>query len=144
MSPAQDVSIKELSEDIRKAIDELKHKPQIEDTGVVTRVGDGVAWIYGLTKCGFSEMIEITNPQGASVTAFAFNLGEDEIGAVLLGDDTLIKAGNTAKLTGKVLEVPVGSELVGRVVNPLGKPYYQAALSAMPQVCWTAKACMSR
>lgn len=117
-----EVSIRELSEDIRSAINELKHKPEIEDTGVVTRVGDGVAWIYGLTKCGFSEMIEITTPAGVSVTAFAFNLGEDEIGAVLLGDDTLIKAGNTAKLTGKVLEVPVGSELVGRVVSPLGKP----------------------
>jgi F-type H+-transporting ATPase subunit alpha len=117
-----DVSIHELSEDIRAAIAELKHKPEIEKTGVVTRVGDGIVWIYGLTECGFSEMIEITTTDGGSMTAFAFNLGEDEIGGVLLGDDTLVKSGATAKLTGKVLEVPVGPELVGRVVNSLGQP----------------------
>lgn len=67
-------------------------------------------------------MIEITTVDGTKMTAFAFNLGEDEIGGVLLGDDTLVKAGATAKLTGKVMEVPVGPELVGRVVNPLGQP----------------------
>jgi len=120
--PTDKVSIKELSEEIRAAIDELKTRPEIEQVGVVTRVGDGVAWIYGLTECGYNEMIEIDGLEGESVTAFAFNLGEDEIGAVLLGDDTLIKAGATAKLTGKVLEVPIGPELVGRVVNPLGHP----------------------
>lgn len=120
--PTQDVSIRELSEDIRAAIAELKKRPEIEKTGIITRVGDGVAWIYGLTTCGYNEMIEIEAVNGEAITAFAFNLGEDEIGAVLLGDDTHIKAGATAKLTGKVLEVPVGPELVGRVVNPLGQP----------------------
>ncbi|HUP26327.1 MAG TPA: F0F1 ATP synthase subunit alpha [Candidatus Limnocylindrales bacterium] len=118
----KDISIQELSEDIRAAIAELKKRPEIEEVGVVTRVGDGVAWIYGLTQCGFSEMIEITATDGTAVTAFAFNLGEDEIGAVILGDDTLVKAGASAKLTGKVLEVPVGPELVGRVVDPMGRP----------------------
>src|SRR5690606_24814192 len=107
---------------IRSAISELKSRPEIEQVGIVTRVGDGVAWIYGLTTCGFSEMIEIESTEGVAITAFAFNLGEDEIGAVLLGDDTHIKAGATARLTGKVLEVPVGPELVGRVVSPLGQP----------------------
>ena len=120
--PTNNISIKELSQDIREAIAELKKRPEIESVGVVTRVGDGVAWIYGLTKCGYNEMLEIEGQGGESVTAFAFNLGEDEIGAVLLGEDTLIKAGATAKLTGKVLEVPVGPELVGRVVSPLGLP----------------------
>ena len=118
---ANDISIKELSADIRKAIAELKHKPAIETVGVVTRVGDGIAWIYGLTRCGYNEMIEIAGLKGKTVTAFAFNLGQDEIGAVLLGEDTDIKAGCTAKLSGRVLEVPVGPELVGRVVNPLGE-----------------------
>ncbi len=117
-----EVSIKELSQEIRDAIAELKTRPEIEHVGVVTRVGDGVAWIYGLTQCGYNEMIEIEALDGEAITAFAFNLGEDEIGAVLLGDDTRIKAGATAKLTGRVLEVPVGPELVGRVVNPLGQP----------------------
>jgi F-type H+-transporting ATPase subunit alpha len=118
----KDLSITELSDDIRAAINELKKRPEIEKVGVVTRVGDGVAWIYGLTQCGYSEMVEIEAASGNMVTAFAFNLGEDEIGAVLLGDETGIKAGATARRTGKVLEVPVGTELVGRVVNPLGEP----------------------
>lgn len=118
----ENISIKELSDDIRSAINQLKSSSQIENVGIVTRVGDGVAWIYGLSQCGFSEMIEIESTDGVAITAFALNLGEDGIGAVLLGDDTLVKAGATAKLTGKVLEVPVGPELVGRVVNPLGQP----------------------
>lgn len=117
-----DLSIKELSDDIRFAISELRKLPDIESVGVVTRVGDGIAWIYGLTKCGYSEMLEIEGTNGAKVTAFAFNLGQDEIGAVLLGEDVEVKAGAKVKLSGKVLEVPVGPELVGRVVDPLGNP----------------------
>ncbi|MBI3624426.1 F0F1 ATP synthase subunit alpha, partial [Candidatus Saccharibacteria bacterium] len=117
-----DISIAELSADIRTAITQLKQRPDIEKVGVVTRVGDGVAWIYGLNNCGYNEMIAIDATDGSALTAFAFNLGEDEIGAVLLGDDTIIKAGTHAHLTGKILEVPVGPELVGRVVNPLGQP----------------------
>lgn len=117
-----EISIQELSNDIRAAIADLKQSPDIEKTGVVTRVGDGIVWIYGLATCGFSEMIDITTSDGTTMTAFAFNLGEDEIGGVLLGDDTKVKAGAAAKLTGKVLEVPIGPELVGRVVNPLGQP----------------------
>jgi F-type H+-transporting ATPase subunit alpha len=117
-----DLSITELSEDIRAAISELKDRPEIEDVGVVTRVGDGVAWIYGLSKAGYSEMLDIEGLSGQTITAFALNLAEDEIGAVILGDDTAIKAGAKVRLSGKVLEVPVGPELVGRVVDPLGNP----------------------
>jgi F-type H+-transporting ATPase subunit alpha len=117
-----ELSIKELSDDIRAAISELKNKPEIEEVGVVTRVGDGIAWIYGLRRAGYNEMLEIDGVNGDAVTAFAFNLGEDEIGAVLLGEDVDVKAGAKARLSGKVLEVPVGPELVGRVVDPLGNP----------------------
>ncbi len=117
-----EISIKELSADVRVAIDKLKSQPQIENVGVVTRVGDGVVWIYGLSGCGYSEMIDVESTAGGSVTAFALNLGDDEIGAVLLGDDVLVKAGATARLTGKILEVPVGPEMIGRVVDPLGNP----------------------
>jgi F-type H+-transporting ATPase subunit alpha len=117
-----DISIKELGADIRTAIEELKRTGNFETVGVVTRVGDGIAWIYGLSSCGFNEMLEIEATDGTNVTAFALNLMEDEIGTVLLGEDTLIKAGAKARLTGKVLEVPVGPELVGRVVDPLGRP----------------------
>jgi F-type H+-transporting ATPase subunit alpha len=116
------LSITELSEDIRSAITELKKRPEIENVGVVTRVGDGIAWIYGLSAAGYSEMLEIEGLNGETITGFALNLAEDEIGAVILGDDTKVKAGTTVRLSGKVLEVPVGPELVGRVVDPLGNP----------------------
>ena len=115
-------SVKELSSDIRAAIEELKRSPQVEKVGIVTRVGDGIAWIYGLSQAGFNEMLEIEATDGSKVTAFALNLTEDEIGSVLLGDDVLIEAGAKVTLTGKVLSVPVGPELVGRVVDPLGRP----------------------
>jgi F-type H+-transporting ATPase subunit alpha len=117
-----EISTKNLSADIKKAIEELKHSPQVERVGIVTRVGDGIVWVYGLADVGFNEMIEVEATDGSKVTAFALNLTEDEIGGVVLGDDTLIKAGAKVTLTGKVLEVPVGPELVGRVVDPLGRP----------------------
>ncbi len=116
-----DISVKELSSDVRKAIEQLKVRPEIESVGIVTRIGDGIAWVYGLRDAGFNEMIEIESETG-HVTAFALNLGEDEIGAVLLGDDRYVKAGAKVRRTGKILEVPVGPELVGRVVSPLGEP----------------------
>ncbi len=117
-----EISVKELSSDIRAAIEELKTRPSIEEAGIITRIGDGVAWIYGLRNAGYNEMIDIETVNGGTVTAFALNLGEEEIGAVLLGDERRVKAGANAKLTGRILEVPVGPELVGRVVNPLGEP----------------------
>jgi F-type H+/Na+-transporting ATPase subunit alpha len=117
-----EISIKELSADIRKAIQELKDQPQISNVGVVTRVGDGVAWIYGLRECGFNEVVEIESVDGQKVSAFALNLGENEIGAVLMGSELKIKAGARVTLTGRSIEIPVGEELIGRVVNPLGEP----------------------
>ncbi len=122
MADTKELSIKELSDDIRSAIAELKARPEIENVGVVTRVGDGIAWVYGLSGAGFNEMLDIEGANGRTITAFAFNLGEDEIGAVLLGDDTSVSAGAKVRLSGRVLEVPVGPELVGRVVDPLGRP----------------------
>jgi F-type H+/Na+-transporting ATPase subunit alpha len=117
-----DVSIKGLSAELRAAIEELKNAGATEDAGLVVRVGDGIAWIYGLTSAGYNEMLEIEASDGSRITAFALNLMQDEIGAVILGEDTLIKAGARVHLTGKVLEIPVGRELIGRVVNPLGEP----------------------
>jgi len=122
MAVKDDISIAELSADIRSAIAELKKRPEIEETGIVTRVGDGVVWIYGLTSVGYNEMVELDANDGSKITAFAFNLGVEEIGAVLLGEDTEVKAGAKARRTGKIIEVPVGPELIGRVVDPLGRP----------------------
>lgn len=116
-----ELNVKELSNELKRAIEDLKVSGSLEETGVVTRVGDGVAWVYGLLSAGYSELLAIETDEGV-VEAFALNLNEDEIGAVILGDDSLVKAGDTVKLTGKALEVPVGPELLGRVVDPLGRP----------------------
>lgn len=116
------ISVKELSAELQDAINQLKAEKGLEETGIVTRVGDGVAWIYGLTNCGFNETLQIETTDGNTAEAFALNLMEDEIGAVLLGADAEVTAGARVRLSGKVLEVPVGPALLGRVVDPLGRP----------------------
>lgn len=116
-----DIAVTELSKGLRDAIAQLESGDKLESTGVVTRVGDGVAWVHGLRGAGYAEVLEIQTSQGV-VEAFALNLMEDEIGAVLLGEDRYVVAGASVKLKGTVLEVPVGPELLGRVVNPLGQP----------------------
>ena len=117
-----ELAIQELSAELREAIESLRTDGGLEEVGVVTRVGDGVAWVYGLRSAGYNEVIKIETRNGGSVTAFALNLLEDEIGAVILGDDADVVAGAHVTLTGEVLKVPVGPELVGRVVDPLGNP----------------------
>ena len=118
-----DIDIKGLASEVRQAIAELKNSDQGQDTGIVTRVGDGVAWIYGLRSCGYNEMLEISSDDSSEIIpAFALNLLEDEIGAVLLGQDQSVKAGARVRLTGEILSVPIGPELIGRVVDPLGRP----------------------
>ena len=117
-----DLAIQELSAELRDAIQSLRTSRGLEEAGIVTRVGDGVAWVYGLRNAGYNEVIEIETRTGGKVTAFALNLLEDEIGAVILGNDAQVVAGAKVTMTGHVLDVPVGPELVGRVVNPLGEP----------------------
>ena len=116
-----ELSITELSKELRDAIEHLEATKGLDEVGVVLRVGDGVAWIHGLRSAGYNEVVQIETGSG-TVEAFALNLLEDEIGAVLLGDDAEVKAGQTVHLKGEVLSVPVGTELLGRVVDPLGRP----------------------
>jgi F-type H+-transporting ATPase subunit alpha len=116
------ISVKELSNELHSAIDQLKNEKGLEKSGIVTRVGDGVAWIYGLTDAGFNEVLQIETADGKTVDAFVLNLMEDEIGAVLLGTDAQVAAGARVRLTGEVFKVPVGPALLGRVVDPLGRP----------------------
>lgn len=116
-----DLQVAELSKDLQAAIAGLEKNEGLASAGVVIRVGDGVAWVHGLADAGYSEVLEIDTKDGV-VEAFALNLMEDEIGAVILGDDSKVAAGNTVRLKGTVLEVPVGKELLGRVVDPLGRP----------------------
>ena len=115
------IEVTELAKSLRDAIAGLEASEGLEDVGIVIRVGDGVAWVHGLTNAGYSEVLEIETEQG-STEAFALNLMEDEIGAVILGDEGAVKAGATVRRKGSVLDVPVGKELLGRVVDPLGRP----------------------
>lgn len=116
-----EIAVTELSKELRDAIAGLEKNEGLKDVGIVTRVGDGVAWVHGLTGAGYSEMLLIETGE-KTVEAFALNLMEDEIGAVILGDEQLVAAGDKVRLKGTLLEVPVGEELLGRVVDPLGKP----------------------
>jgi F-type H+-transporting ATPase subunit alpha len=99
------------------------HELDVEEVGSVLEVKDGIARIYGLQKAMAGEMLEVLSSEtGNTVTALALNLEEDNIGAVILGDYLQLKEGDEVRRTGRVLEVPVGPELVGRVVDALGRP----------------------
>lgn len=115
------ISLSELSGELRAAITKLEASEGLQKAGIVTRVGDGVVWVHGLREAGYNDVLQITTASGV-VEAFALNLMEDEIGAVLLGDDSEVSAGAKVTLKGETLAVPVGPELLGRVVNPLGQP----------------------
>ncbi len=116
-----ELNVKELSQELQAAIDGLRETENLQETGVVTRVADGVVWIYGLRGAGYSEVLEVETDGGVA-RAFALNLFEDEIGAVLLDKETGVRAGAKVRLSGRTLDVPVGQELLGRVVDPLGRP----------------------
>ena len=108
----------EIAESLKKQLEEFQATANLEEVGTVIQVGDGVARVFGLEKAVMGEMLEFEN----GLTGVVFNLEEDNVGAVLLGDESLIKEGSTVKRTGKILEIPVGKGLVGRVVNGLGQP----------------------
>src|SRR6185437_12750654 len=96
---------------------------KVEEVGTVLEVKDGIARIYGLSKAMAGEMLNVTSSEtGELITALALNLEEDNIGAVILGDYLILKEGDQVRRTGRVLEVPVGPELIGRVVDSLGRP----------------------
>src|SRR5881275_1865397 len=99
------------------------HELDVEEVGSILEVKDGIARIYGLGKAMAGEMLEVHSSEtGNAVTALALNLEEDNIGAVILGDYLQLKEGDEVRRTGRVLEVPVGAALVGRVVDALGRP----------------------
>src|SRR5437773_8602530 len=105
-------------QEIEKEIAGLKTSVTKSNVGVIREVGDGVAKVEGLSDVMLNEMIEFPN----GVYGLALNLEETEVGCILLGDNTLIEEGNEAKTTGRLLSVPVGKALLGRVVNTLGQP----------------------
>lgn len=116
------MSTNTIVEQLKKRIDSFEAGADVFEIGKVIEVGDGIARMSGLSKCQAQEMLEFTKEDGGgqSVYGVALNLEEDTVGAVLLGDVSKIKEGDTVKRTGRVLSVPVGYEMVGRVVDALG------------------------
>lgn len=108
----------EISNLIKKQIENYNQDIEALDVGTVVKIGDGIAIIQGLENAMSSELLEF--PGG--VYGMVLNLEEDSVGAVLLGDDTNIKENDVVKRTGRIVEVPVGDEMLGRVVNALGQP----------------------
>lgn len=110
------MSVQNIVEELKKNISAFEKVTEVEEVGTVIEVGDGIARMNGLTKCQASEMLEFPG----NTFGVALNLETETVGAVVLGDFEHIKEGDTVKRTGKILSVPVGEELIGRVVNPLG------------------------
>ena len=108
----------EITKIIRRQIEEFEQVAEVEEVGEVIQVGDGIARVYGLEKVMASELVEFPN----GVFGMALNLEEDNVGVVLFGPDRLVREGDVVKRTGRILQVPVGDELIGRVINPLGIP----------------------
>jgi len=108
----------EVSAILKKQLQDFHKETDVYEVGTVLQVGDGIASIHGLESVMAGELIEFPH----EVMGMVLNLEEDNVGAILFGEDTLIKEGDTVKRTGRVMQVPTGDALVGRVVNPLGIP----------------------
>src|SRR5690349_2741504 len=108
----------EITKLIREQIENYESKVSVDEVGTVMSLGDGIARIHGLDKVMAGELLEF--PHG--VAGLAMNLEEDQVGAVLMGEYTEIKEGDTVKRTGRIMSVPVGDAMIGRVVDALGRP----------------------
>jgi F-type H+-transporting ATPase subunit alpha len=113
-----EVKAKEISTILKRQIEQFEVTTEFEEVGEIIQVGDGIARVYGLENVMSSELVEF--PHG--VFGMALNLEEDNVGCILFGSEKYLKEGDPVKRTGKVMQVPVGKELLGRVVNPLGQP----------------------
>src|SRR5579864_5753194 len=107
----------EITKLIREQIENYQTKVAVDEVGTVISLGDGIARIYGLDKVMAGELIDF----GHGVTGIAMNLEEDQVGAVLMGEYTEIKEGDEVRRTGRIMSVPVGDMMIGRVVNALGE-----------------------
>ena len=108
----------EISAILKKKIKDFGKDAEVSEIGQVLSVGDGIARVYGLDNIEAGEMVEFPG----EIKGMALNLEEDNVGVVIFGDDTDIKEGDTVKRTGAIVEVPIGKELLGRVVDALGNP----------------------
>ncbi len=108
----------EITKLIREQIENYETKIAVDEVGTVMSIGDGIARLYGLDKVMAGELIEFPH----NVAGIAMNLEEDQVGSVLLGDYTEVEEGDEVRRTGRIMSVPVGEALIGRVVNALGQP----------------------
>lgn len=113
-----EINVDDIGALLKKQIADFEKKVDVSEIGTVISVGDGIARVYGLEKCMASELLEFPN----NVFGMALNLEEDMVGTVLFGEDSLIKEGDIVKRTGRIMSVPVGDALIGRVVNAIGQP----------------------
>jgi F-type H+-transporting ATPase subunit alpha len=111
----------EISDIIRKQIEDYDKRVEVAETGTVLTAGDGIARVYGLANAMAGELLEFTGTDGAKVAGMVLNLEEDNVGVALLGQFEAIKEGDTCRRTKRIVEVPVGDELIGRVVNSIGE-----------------------
>jgi len=112
------IKVKEMTEVIKKQIESFEKDVKLENIGKVLSVGDGIAIVYGVEQAMLGELLEFPH----NVKGLVFNLEENQVGVILLGDVDKIKEGDLVKTTKRIFEVPVGDALLGRVVNPLGEP----------------------
>ncbi len=112
----------EIASLIRHEIEQYTTELEISEVGRVVEVGDGIARVYGLSNAMAAELLEFEGDGGEIISGQVFNLEEDSVGAVLFGDYLKVKEGAVVRATGKLLSVPVGEALLGRVVDPLGQP----------------------
>lgn len=117
-----EITAQAIDEALRKQLAALNVNVQSREVGTVIQVGDGIARVDGLRDAMAGELLEFTSGDGKTVYGLAQNLEEDEVGAVLLGDVAAIKENDQVRTTGRIVEVPAGPALLGRVVNPLGMP----------------------
>ena len=117
-----EITAQSIDEALRKQLEALEVGVDSREAGTVIQVGDGIARVDGLKNAMAGELLEFISESGKTVYGLAQNLEEDEIGAVLLGDVTAIKENDQVRTTGRIMEVPSGKGLLGRVVNPLGMP----------------------
>jgi F-type H+-transporting ATPase subunit alpha len=112
----------EISSILKGAITDYENRVRTEEVGQVLEVGDGIARVHGLQNVMYQEMLEFEDAKGERITGLALNLEEDNVGAIIAGDDTHILEGATVKRTGKLASVPVGEGVLGRVINAVGIP----------------------
>ena len=112
----------EISQIIKKQIQNIDKAALVSETGTVLTVGDGIARIHGLSQAMAGELIEFTGQGGETLMGLVLNLEQDNVGAAIFGDTSVIKEGDSVKRTNRIMDVPIGEAVVGRVVNALGMP----------------------